>query len=105
MMPPQFYLLSTLAHILHGPETTPYQISRVRELSAGNFGRLVLHPGPHPGGRVEDQDGRTILTFEGDESRGGSKGRLHRALVKFDKRGVSVPFSSNECRVVTAEFS
>lgn len=93
MMPPQFYLLSTLASVIHGRTTTPYQISRVRELSAGNFGKMVLHPGPHPGGRVEDQDGRTVLTFEGDETRGGSKGRLHRALVKFDKRGVSTLFS------------
>lgn len=43
---------------------------------------------------MEDQDGRTVLTFEGDETRGGSTGRLHRALVKFDNRGVSTSFSS-----------
>lgn len=93
MMPPQFYLLSTLASVIHGRATTPDQISRVRELSVGNFGKMAIHPGPHPGGRAEDQDGRTVLTFEGDETRGGSKGRLHRALVKFDKRGVSTLFS------------
>ncbi|EIM89779.1 uncharacterized protein STEHIDRAFT_52074 [Stereum hirsutum FP-91666 SS1] len=93
MMPPQFYLLSTLASAIHGRATTPYQISRVRELSAGHFGRMVIHPGPHPGGRVEDQDGRTVLTFEGDETRGGSTGRLHRALVKFDNRGVPLEIS------------
>ena len=37
--------------------------------------------------------GWTILTYEGDEARGGPKGRLHRALVKFEKQGVRA-FSS-----------
>ena len=36
-----------------------------------------------------EDDGQVILTFEGDETRGGPPGRLHRALVKFEKGGVS----------------
>jgi len=36
-----------------------------------------------------DEMGRVILTYEGDETRGGSKGRLHRALVKMTSDGAT----------------
>jgi hypothetical protein len=85
-MPPQAYILTTLAGILQGRANTPAQRARVQELSAGMFGRMVINPRRL---LVEDEEGRTILTYEGDETRGGSKGRLHRALVKVGQSGVS----------------
>lgn len=80
-MPPQFYILSTLADILKGSETTAEQKEQLEILSAGAFGRLTINPR----GIGKTEDGRTILAYEGDESRGGVKGRLHRALVRFEK--------------------
>lgn len=78
VMPPQFYILSTLADILQGSVNAADHRERVETLSRGLFGRMVINPR-----RLgEDQDGRTILTYEGDETRGGSKGRLHRSLIK-----------------------
>jgi len=78
LMPPQYYILSTLADILQGSVNAPGHREKVVALSRGLFGRMVINPL-----RLgEDQDGRTILTYEGDETRGGSKGRLHRTLLK-----------------------
>ncbi|KAJ8456978.1 hypothetical protein ONZ45_g18503 [Pleurotus djamor] len=84
-MPPQFYVITTLAGILRGSTNTAAQRELVRQLSQGMFGRMVINPR-----RMADPDeeGRAILTYEGDETRGGSKGRLHRALVKLDKAGI-----------------
>ncbi|TFK22791.1 hypothetical protein FA15DRAFT_671124 [Coprinopsis marcescibilis] len=80
-MPPQFYILSTLAEILKGSVNTAEQRSKVQELSSGAFGRMVINPV----GAGKDDQGRQILTYEGDELRGGSKGRLHRALLRMTK--------------------
>jgi len=82
-MPPQFYLLSTLADILKGPNSTPAQFEKVQTLSRGLFGKMVFTPQP----LSEDRKGRLVLTFEGDETRGGSKGRLHRVLATKTKDG------------------
>ncbi|KDR81733.1 hypothetical protein GALMADRAFT_135138 [Galerina marginata CBS 339.88] len=79
VMPPQYYLLSTLADILQGSMNTTDQQKKVEFLSGDLFGRMCINPR-----RLgEDSNGRTILTYEGDETRGGSKGRFHRALVKM----------------------
>ena len=83
-MPPQFYILSTLSDILQGSENTKEQSTRVKELSSGNFGKQVINPVA----KGKDDQGRTILTYEGDELRGGPKGRTHRAHLKMSK-GVS----------------
>ncbi|TFK42463.1 NUDIX hydrolase domain-like protein [Crucibulum laeve] len=85
-MPPQYYILSTLVDILQGDVNTLEQRSRVETLSRGLFGRMVINPRPLHAGNTE---GYTILTYEGDETRGGSKGRLHRALVKAEKGGIT----------------
>lgn len=77
-MPPQYYLLSTLADILHGAVNTSDQRQKVETLSHGTFGKMVINPRKIG----EDQSGRSILAYEGDETHGGSKGRLHRALVR-----------------------
>ncbi|OBZ69108.1 putative nudix hydrolase 7 [Grifola frondosa] len=57
----------------------------VRSLSEGLFGRMVINPRALP---EVDPEGRTILTYEGDETRGGTKGRLHRCLARFGRGGV-----------------
>jgi hypothetical protein len=84
IMPPQYYFLSTLADILQGPINTLSQRERIQTLSGGLFGKLVITPQRYK----VDGMGRVILTYEGDETRGGSKGRLHRALVKMTSDGV-----------------
>jgi hypothetical protein len=79
-MPPQHYILTTLADLLLvGHQTTPQQRERVEKLSAGAFGRMVICP--RAGKR--DANGRTPLVYEGDEARGGPSGHLHRSIVLF----------------------
>ena len=84
-MPPQHYLLSTLADILKGPTNTLTQREKIQTLSRGLFGKMVINPQRY---KEDDGLGRVIFTYEGDETRGGSKGRLHRTLVKMTKDGV-----------------
>jgi len=82
LMPPQHYILTTLADdlLLAGRQTTPQQRERVERLSAaGAFGRMVICP--QPGKR--DANGRTPLVYEGDEARGGPRGHFHRSIVLF----------------------
>ncbi|KAG6814564.1 hypothetical protein H0H92_000092 [Tricholoma furcatifolium] len=85
-MPPQAYLLQTLAEILQGNTNTSEQRERVEILSQGTFGRMILNPlrlgSP-------DEEGRSILTYEGDETRGGLKGRRHRVVIKAGKGGIT----------------
>ncbi|KAG5637763.1 hypothetical protein H0H81_003330 [Sphagnurus paluster] len=85
-MPPQAYLLQTLSDILKGRKSETHQRERVEALSKGLFGRMVINP---QGLGKPDEQGRTILTYEGDETRGGSKGRRHRVLVRFGKEGIT----------------
>ncbi|KAF5381066.1 hypothetical protein D9615_004108 [Tricholomella constricta] len=85
-MPPQAYILQTLSDILQGRESIPAQRERVQTLSRGLFGRMVINPLSFG---APDTKGRSILTYEGDETRGGSKGRLHRVLIKAGKGGIS----------------
>ena len=92
-MPPQFYLLYTLVDILKGPINTLAQREKVQKLSRGLFGKMVITPKHYH----KEDDGKTgrvivILTYEGDETRGGPKGRVHRALVKMTKDGVCCTF-------------
>lgn len=79
-MPPQHYILSTIADIVVGPEARAHQRERVERLSAGAFGRMVVRVRTGK----KDASGRTPLVFDGDETHGGPKGRLHRSLVLFD---------------------
>jgi hypothetical protein len=79
LMPPQHYILTTLAELLVGRELTSRQRERVERLSAGAFGRMVVFP---QAGK-KDANGRTPLVYEGDEAREGPKGCLHRSLVLF----------------------
>ncbi|KAJ7217156.1 hypothetical protein GGX14DRAFT_602255 [Mycena pura] len=86
LMPPQFYLVYTLASILRGGADTATLRGRVEALARGAFGRMVINPrrlGP------PDEQGRVVLTYEGDHTRGGPEGRLHRALVHMGKNGIT----------------
>ncbi|KAJ6502100.1 hypothetical protein C8R45DRAFT_1091997 [Mycena sanguinolenta] len=87
LMPPQFYIVYTLASILRGGVTTADQRARVEELARGAFGKMVINPQRLPG--PPDEQGRTVLTYEGDHTRGGPEGRLHRAIVLSGKGGVT----------------
>ncbi|KAJ7256475.1 NUDIX hydrolase domain-like protein [Mycena haematopus] len=87
LMPPQFYVVHTLATILSGGATTADQRARVEELARGAFGKMVINPQRLPG--PADEQGRTVLTYEGDHTRGGPEGRLHRATVLTGKGGIT----------------
>lgn len=85
LVPPQFYLLTTLAEILQGSSNTAHQRAQVERLASSPFGRLVINPKRLP----KEVEGKAVLTYEGDESRGGPPGRLHRSLVVWQKNGVN----------------
>ncbi|KLO19157.1 hypothetical protein SCHPADRAFT_818464 [Schizopora paradoxa] len=88
LMPPQFYLLSTLLELFEVDQSfkrsTLTQQSLVRRLSSGPFGRMKINPSMLPSLL---SDGRRALIFEGDEERGGKKGQMHRVLMKPAKTG------------------
>ncbi|KAL7283649.1 hypothetical protein ACG7TL_003085 [Trametes sanguinea] len=89
LFPPQMYLLTTLADILKSERNTPDQRDRVRTLAHGAFGSMVINPRPLPGHDVKGT-GYQVLTYEGDETRGGSPGRRHRSKVWFGPGGAAV---------------
>ena len=86
-MPPQYYILYTLSNLLSGRVNTQEQRDRVEDLSRGAFGNLSINPKVMKNG--ESKQDKVVQTYEGDETRGGPPGRLHRALVKFENAGVS----------------
>jgi len=61
------------------------QRERIAALSQGQFGRMIINPRRLI---TKGDDGYVIFTYEGDETRGGPKGRLHRSIVKFGETGV-----------------
>jgi len=83
-MPPQYYLISTLAGILTGDRNSEAQRMRVRQLSQGGFGRMVILPRQSKLG-----DGRVLLAYEGDELVNGPLGARHRSIIKPGQGGVS----------------
>ena len=85
-MPPQFYILTSLAAILSGDVSTPEQRDAVTRLALGWFGRLMINPRALP---EKDGQGLVILTYEGDEARGGQVGARHRVHVRSSKGVVS----------------
>ncbi|KAF8737104.1 hypothetical protein AX14_013463 [Amanita brunnescens Koide BX004] len=84
LMPPQYYILYTLSNLLSGRVNTKEQRDQVEALSRGAFGDLSICPKLWNG---ESKQDKVVLTYEEDETRGGPPGRLHRSLVKPDKRG------------------
>ncbi|KAI5119954.1 hypothetical protein M0805_002143 [Coniferiporia weirii] len=93
LMPPQFYLITTLNEVFAGADaemSTSAQRERIKQLAYGTFGRMVINPRYLPGPKGKLPDGRRVLTYEGDEARGGKKGKLHRAVFKPQK-GTPLP--------------
>jgi len=82
-MPPQFYLLTTLADMLRGRGASAAERARVEVLSRGAFGRMVIHPQRYTGPEVPE--GYVCLTYEGDKTRAGPKGWMHRSYIRFVK--------------------
>ena len=86
LMPPQFYILTTLRDILKGQNNTLSQRNTIGSLARGAFGHMEIHPKMLP---QRDAEGRIIIAYQGDEIYGGKQGRLHRALLTLGKGGVS----------------
>ncbi len=81
ILTPQFYLIVTLSEILTTGILTSNQRERILELSNGLFGKMCLHPLELV---IEDKS-KIVFTYEGDESRGGKPGCLHRNTVRFNE--------------------
>ena len=90
-MPPQFYLLTVLSDILEGDSvrerglTNQERRQLVEKLSRGAFGSFIFSPTPLKGPEGKREDGKQVLTYEGDEARGGRKGVLHRTIFEPQK--------------------
>jgi hypothetical protein len=85
-MPPQFYLLTTVMEVLSDSPTRPSEnTDRLKVLSRSAFGRMQINPSiiPH-----ESDSTKSYFVYEGDEGRGGPKGRRHRSLIQFDEKRV-----------------
>lgn len=92
-MPPQLYILTTLAELIAGSNeqlSTVEQREVITRLAKGAFGRMSINPRPLKEGAPE---GKNVLTYEGDEARGGKKGRLHRVVFK-PRKGSQVCYIS-----------
>jgi hypothetical protein len=86
-MAPQYYLISTLAGILSGDRSNEAQRGRVREISEGEFGRMVVVPR-----LLRLEDGRSVFAYGGDEVVDGPVGARHRSVVKPGPGGVGRSF-------------
>ncbi|OAX40275.1 hypothetical protein K503DRAFT_768733 [Rhizopogon vinicolor AM-OR11-026] len=87
LMPPQYYIMETLRPILTGLANTESQRNTIQMLSRGGFGQMVINPRLfRVNGEVDE-----AFVYEGDELRGGPKGRRHRAVVK--RKGKVFTFS------------
>jgi hypothetical protein len=71
--------METLRPILIGSTNTESQRNTIKMLSQGAFGRMVINPTLMRIDGVVDE----AFVFEGDELKGGPKGRLHRMAVKL----------------------
>ena len=90
LFPPQYYLLTTLADLLDsmyqgGSNSNSNSNNRTEVLRAsiGAFGTRLFNPRPSG---FTDQGGRgqrPILSYEGDELRGGKAGDRHRCLILY----------------------
>lgn len=90
LFPPQYYILETLRPILIGSSSTESQRNAVQMLSRTAFGRMVINPKLFLVNDGVDE----AFVYEGDELRGGPKGRLHRMVV--ERKGA--PFSQMNLR-------
>lgn len=90
-MPPQFYLLKVLSDVLEGNTASGVEADAqkrralVEKLSRGSFGNFTFRPVLLKGPEGKRVDGKQILTYEGDETRGGHQGTLHRTILEPQK--------------------
>lgn len=96
LFPPQFYLLTTLGGLLDsmyqeggnqgGGGSNRTTLLRNRIGGDSGFGNRLFNPRPigftEEGGKGQ----RSILTYEGDELRGGKAGDRHRCLILYQGR-------------------
>ena len=96
LFPPQFYLLKTLGDLLDsmhqegghqgGAGSNRTTLLRSRVDGGVGFGSRLFNPRPigftEEGGKGQ----RSILTYEGDELRGGKAGDRHRCLILYQGR-------------------
>ena len=82
-MPPQFYLLTTLAELLSEDRLTPSEKHQLDTLANGAFGRMTILPQILP-----NEDGGIVYAYVGDQALGGPVGRLHRCV--HPKQGAAV---------------
>ena len=100
LMPPQFYLISTLAGIMsrrNSPGITSSSAMderrSIEQLAYGEFGSMIINPrglvqrNTRPGSKEGEQPA-VCLTYEGDETRGGPQGRYHRSYIEYGSEGV-----------------
>ncbi|KAH8099556.1 hypothetical protein BXZ70DRAFT_942303 [Cristinia sonorae] len=78
---PQAYNIATLADILTSDCPTSEQQARIRQLSEAVYGKVTLHPLMLVGNGYK---GRIVFTYEGDETRGGPVGQVHRSVDWVD---------------------
>lgn len=90
LYPPQYYILETLRPILTGSSSTESQRNAVQMLSRAAFGRMVINPKFF----LVNDGADEAFVYEGDELRGGPKGRLHRTVA--ERKGA--PFSQMNLR-------
>ncbi|KAF8330461.1 hypothetical protein F5887DRAFT_1081767 [Amanita rubescens] len=84
-----FVTLLYISDILPRGINTQSQREKVERLSRGAFGKLSFNPKHFPPEDGDADPKRMLLVYEGDETRGGPPGRLHRAFVKHDEHGVT----------------
>lgn len=90
LLPPQFYILSTLLDVFgtgsDSGTNTPAHRQQVQKISRSTFGRREFSPRLDP---QASSDRERVLVLEGDETRGGKKGHLHRVILPQENAPVS----------------
>jgi hypothetical protein len=84
LMPPQFYLLTTLAELLQEHETAEHEIERISTLCNSTFGHAIIRPERF----TIVGEAKSFMAYEGDEVRGGPPGRKHRMHMEMVGKGV-----------------
>jgi len=85
LFPPQYYLLTTLGNLLDSMPQGSNRTEALRRYVDG-FGSRLFNPRPTGFTEEGGKGQRAILTYEGDELRGGNVGDRHRSLVLYQGR-------------------
>ena len=85
LFPPQYYLLTTLGDILDSMRCVDNRTEALRT-RIGGFGSRPFNPRPIGFTEEGGAGQRSILTYEGDELRGGKAQDRHRCLIRYQGR-------------------